>query len=163
MKYYLITVLTTIAFASSSHSIEFNTAYWAQGVGYDCGNFEDLPVPAPEIYTQKEVKFKKLSADKPLNNFMLELSYKGAHEVTCEQTNLYVRNRMTQKLELTHTEVNLPEFCGPTKSWLDEELKNPAYDATPRGHRYLAINIIDGQENEYCEGPVVRAIFERKQ
>lgn len=163
MKYYLASFLTTLAFGVGAHTIDFDTAYWAQGVGYDCGSFEDLPVPAPEIYTQKEIQFKKLSADRPLNNFMLEVSYKGQDSSTCNYTSLYVRNRATLKLDLAYSEVDAPEVCGATKEWLDTELANPGYDATPRGHRYLAINIIDGFENDYCEGPVVRALFERKQ
>lgn len=141
------------------------TTYRARTAGYDCGTFGNTYVAAPENFRTRNIEFKQLSADKDLNKFLFEAQYPGTTGEKCIYGIYLDRNRDDKTLDFTHSLIKTTEgfedTCVETQSFLDQELKNVAYEGSKRGLRYVAVEIVK-TANDVCESNSVRVVFDRR-
>ena len=143
------------------------TTYRAQADGVDCGVFgpEDQYVVLPHDYQIRGINFTQLSADKDLNQFLVELSFTAKDQSQCIYGAFFERNRETKRLELIYSELEATGskiVCSTTSEWLDQQLFNVPYEASRRGFRYVAITIVEDTPNDVCTSGNVRFVFDRR-
>lgn len=157
-------ILGTQAMAET-FKLPAGTTFRAQGVGYDCGEFTTDYLPAPTMYAQRNVEFVQLSADKHLNTFLVEANYEGAEGQKCIYGGFYDRDRSSVRINLSSSEVvtdGAMENCLEGQAWLDEKLGSLKYEASKRGYRFVALHVIEDEQNELCETNTVRTVFDRR-
>lgn len=166
----VLTLLTsTTLFAQSwteTYKLPEGTTHRARTAGYDCGTFGSTYVSAPENFKSRGIEFKQLSADKDLNKFLFEAYYPGTEGQQCVYGIFLDRSRATKTLDFTHSEVKttegMEEGCKDTQNFLDTELASVAYEASKRGIRYIAVQIVKDTANDVCESGNVRVVFDRR-
>ena len=170
MKFFIALALMTSASAFAQYTETFKlpegTTHRARAVGYDCGTFGTTYKPAPENFRSRGIEFKQLSADKDLNKFLFEAYYPGSEGNTCIYGIYLDRARDTKTLDFTHSVVKttegLEDTCLETKEFIDQELKSNAYEASKRGIRYIAVQVVKDTQNDVCESGNVRVVFDRR-
>lgn len=153
---------------TETYKLPEGTTYRARAVGYDCGTFVtgNSYKEAPENFRSRGIEFKQLSADKDLNKFLFEAYYPGTQGNTCIYGIYLDRNRETKTLDLTHSVVTttdgLEDTCKETQEFIDQELRSNAYEASKRGIRYVAVQVVKDTPNDVCESGNVRVVFDRR-
>lgn len=167
MKKLMITLMMATSFcaiANDEIALEATT-HRVKSIGYDCGEFFKGPSAAPVEFTDKGVEFTRLDADKDLNFFLVKAVLTSKEGKTCDYGVFLDRSRDTKTLDFNHSVVlsstNEVEGCLPAKEFLDTKFKSVNYYVSKRGIRYIAVDVING-ENEVCESGNVRAVFDRR-
>lgn len=163
-KLILLMVLLGTSVFSQEWKLPAGTTYRVKGVGYDCGKFFKGYTQAPSEYKERGINFYILTADKHLNTFSVEASWTTEVGEECIYGLFFNRARETRTLELEYTldkSSGTGESCLANQQFLRERLKSTPYYASKRGTRYIAIDVIN-EENEVCRGPQVRAVFDRR-
>lgn len=143
-----------------------STTHRVKNIGYDCGEFFQGTVDAPSVISSKNIEITRLDADKDLNNFLVKATFTAENE-TCYYGAYLDRSRETKTLDFNHsvllsTSTNPSEKCLENQKYLDEVFKSSSYYVSKRGIRYIAVDVING-ENEVCsESQNVRAVFDRR-
>lgn len=162
----LVTTSVSAQTWTETYKLPEGTTYRARMAGYDCGTFGSSYVEAPLEFTQNQVEFKQLSADKDINKFLIEASYPGAQGQSCVYGVFLDRDRATKTFKFAHsvitTEDGMGEGCEATKVFLDARFQDVAYEASKRGIRYIAVEVVKDGAREVCESGSVRAIFDRR-
>jgi hypothetical protein len=165
----ILTLASTSLWAQSwteTYKLPEGTTYRARMTGYDCGTFGSTYVEAPVAFTQNQVEFKQLSADKDINKFLIEAAYPGAEGQSCIYGVFLDRDRATKTFKFGHsivtTDEGMAEGCQPTKAFIDSHFQDVAYEASKRGIRYIAVEVVKDGAREVCESGVFRAIFDRR-
>lgn len=171
MKHFLftLTLLSTGAFAqewTETFKLPEGMTFRARMAGYDCGKFTTNYVAAPENVRSTGLSFRQLAADKDLNKFLIEGEYPGLEGQLCKIGLFLDRSRETKTLDFTHSLVDAPEGledgCEETRVAIEGLLTSAAYEPSPRGIRYLAVNVLTDTANDVCESGTVRAVFDRR-
>lgn len=165
----ILALFSTQAFAqdpwTETYKLPEGTTYRARAAGYDCGTFGAEYVEAPEIFKSKGIEFKQLSADKDLNHFLFEAAYPGLNGEACIYGIFFDRNRDDKTLDFSHSLVQVKEGsdegCMQTKEFIDQQLLKVAYEASKRGLRYIAAEVIKGANN-VCDTGSARVVFDRR-
>lgn len=153
---------------TETYKLPEGTTFRARAVGYDCGTFitsGQKYVDAPEHFRARSIEFKQLSADKDLNKFLFEAEYPGTDGAKCIYGIFLDRNRDTKTLDFTHSLIKTEgseEACLDTKTFIDTELRSNAYEASKRGIRFVAVEVVKDQANDVCETNSVRVVFDRR-
>jgi hypothetical protein len=161
-------LLSTSAFAqvwTETFKLPESITYRAHAAGYDCGAFSSTYVSAPESFKAHKIEFKQLAADKDLNKFLFEAVYPGADGEVCTYGIYLDRSRDTKTLDFNHSVVKTAgseEACLLGKDFLDSQLKSASYEASKRGLRYIAVQVIKDEQNDVCESGNVRIVFDRR-
>lgn len=160
-----LSLFSTAAFAqewTETFKLPEGMTYRARMAGYDCGKFTTKYVSAPENVRSTTLVFRQLAADKDLNKFLIEGEYPGTEGQICK-IGLYLdRNRETKTLDFTHSLLGTAEGCDGQRSNIEALLTSAAYEPSPRGIRYLAVNVLTDTANDVCESGTVRAVFDRR-
>ena len=162
------TLISSTAMAQSwteTYKLPEGITYRARMAGYDCGTFGNTYVEAPENFRAHKIEFKQLAADKDLNKFLFEAVYPGTEGNTCVYGIYLDRNRATKALDFTHSMVQTTgaeKSCLDTKAFLDQQLASVNYEASKRGIRYIAVQVMKEEPNDVCESGNVRAVFDRR-
>lgn len=158
---------SVMANADLEKQIELSsTTHRVKNIGYDCGEFFQGTVEAPAVISSKNIQLTRLDADKDLNNFLVKATFNLEGE-TCYYGVFLDRSRETKTLNFNHsvllsTNTNPSEKCLENQKYLDEVFKSSSYYVSKRGIRYIAVDVIQG-ENEVCsESQNVRAVFDRR-
>lgn len=166
MKVLILSLIAFFTWAAEGDlfSIPTGTTYRVKGVGYDCGEFFTPILNAPKQIAERGLNFYKLSADKDLNIFLIEVNYLGANSASCTLGLYFNRNRADKTFDLS--EVKLLEVenileCQENREYIENKLAKTNYYSSKRGIRYIAFDIIN-EENDICENNNVRAIFDRR-
>lgn len=168
MKLLLLLTLTiSSALYAETFKLPQGTTFRAQADGFDCGVFgpESDYVAAPALFSERDITFFQLAADKELNYFLLELSYPGLGGEVCTYGAFFDRSRETKRLNLTHSALvtnGASEDCVATQDWLNQRLASLSYEPSKRGIRYIALTLIEDESNDVCESRFVRAVFDRR-
>lgn len=158
-----LALLSTSAFAqdwTETFKIPEGMTYRVKAAGYDCGTFGPKYVEAPVKMTEQNVTFRQLSADKDLNKFLIEATYPNANGEQCVYGAFFDRKRDGRTLDLTHS-LTQGEGCEATQTFLDAQFASSPYEASKRGIRYIAVNVMN-ESNEVCESGIVRMVFDRR-
>ncbi len=163
----LLALASSATALSETFKLPMGTTFRAAADGYDCGTFgpEDDYVAAPLSYDEHEISFFQLSADKELNNFLIELNYPAADNSTCTYGVFFERNRETKRLDFSYSQIVAETdsaLCEGTRQWLDSELASVSYEASKRGFRYVAITLKEGVELQSCASGTTRIVFDRR-
>lgn len=155
------------ALSAETFKLPMGTTFRAAADGYDCGTFgpEDDYVPAPMSYEEHEISFFQLSADKELNNFLVELSYPSEAGTTCTYGVFFLRNRETKQLDFAYSEIvtdSETSLCESTRTWLDQEFASVPYEASRRGFRYVAVTLNKVVGPASCASGTTRIVFDRR-
>ena len=172
MKAFMLLALVSFGASAQTwtetYKLPEGTTFRARTAGYDCGTFitpGQKYVEAPENFRSRNIEFKQLSADKDLNKFLFEAEYPGTDGEKCIYGIFLDRSRETKTLDFTHSLVTTKgseEACLDTKAFIDNELRSNAYEASKRGIRYVAVEIVKDTPNEVCETRSVRVVFDRR-
>lgn len=173
MKHFILaaTLLSGSAFAQTwteTYKLPEGTTFRARATGYDCGTFitsAQSYVGAPENFRSRSIEFKQLSADKDLNKFLFEAEYPSTTGEKCIYGIFLDRNRDSKTLDFTHSLIKTEgseESCLETKEFIDTELASVAYEASKRGIRYVAVQVVKDTPNDVCESGNVRVVFDRR-
>ena len=156
-----------LANADLEKQIELSsTTHRVKSIGYDCGEFFQGTVEAPSVISSKNIELTRLDADKDLNIFLVKATFSAENE-TCYYGVFLDRSRETKTLDFNHsvllsTNGTPSEKCVANQNYLDELFKSSSYYVSKRGIRYIAVDVIQG-ENEVCsESQNVRAVFDRR-
>ncbi|EQC46086.1 hypothetical protein [Bacteriovorax sp. Seq25_V] len=164
MKCFILLLVAVSALASDNFKVPTGTTYRVKGIGYDCGEFFKDIKEAPLQYSERAIAFDKLYADKDLNIFVIETSFPGISGNLCTYGLFYQRERATKTFELSYGELletNTEEDCLEQIEFLNIKIKSMKYYPSKRGIRYLAVDVLN-EENNICEGNQVRAVFDRR-
>lgn len=173
MKAFILglSVLSTGVFANEwteTFKLPEGMTYRARMAGYDCGTFVTSPsgyVKTPIKFSEAKVEFKQLAADKDLNKFLIEAVYPGTEGHTCVYGVYLDRHRETKTLNFTHSLIEssegMEEQCEETRRLIDGQFLASPYEASKRGIRYIAVDVVQ-ESNEVCESGTVRAVFDRR-
>lgn len=170
MKILLIAsaLLSTSVFAQETWTETFKLpegmTYRARAAGFDCGEFFKGYVNTPAEFEAQKITYRQLAADKDLNKFLIEATYPGADGSQCIYGSYLDRNRDDKTLDFTHSLIKTEsseENCVEGQAFLDFTMKKVSYEVSKRGIRYIATQVIAG-ENDVCESGIVRAVFDRK-
>ena len=159
-----LTLLSTSAFAqdwSETFRIPEGMTHRVKAAGYDCGTFSNKYVQAPATFSQENITFRQLSADKDLNKFLIEVTYPNANGDQCVYGAFLDRARSTKTLDFTHS-LTKGEGCEAGQAFLDPHFTSAAYEPSKRGIRYIAVNLITNEANDVCESGTVRMVFDRR-
>lgn len=160
----LSALLTNVAIATP-YSLE-QTTHRVTGIGYDCGEFfKGTTEKAPKLFEDNKIEFTRLDADKDLNDFLIHAKSQIG-DVTCEYGIFLNRERSDKtlnltKLESTTSSLDSLSVCEEKISLLTEIFSKANYYASKRGIRYIAVDVING-ENDVCTSGNVRAVFDRR-
>lgn len=163
----LLSFICSTSIYGETFKLPTGTTFRAHMDGFDCGTFgpESDYVTAPADYKSRNIEFIQLSADKELNNFLIELAYVGENNSLCTYGAFFVRNRDEVRLNLDYSEVVASgdsSDCIETQDWLNNALSSVKYQASKRGFRYVAVTLLENQENNICETNYLRAVFDRR-
>ncbi len=164
MKYFILLLISVSALANDNFKVPTGTTYRVKGIGYDCGEFFKEIKDAPIQYSERGVTFDKLYADKDLNIFVIETSFPGISGNLCTYGLFYKRERATKTFELSYGDLldtNTHQDCAWQVDFLNNKLSSMNYYPSKRGIRYLAIDVLN-EENNICDGNQVRAVFDRR-
>ena len=157
-------VLSTSVMAET-FKLPAGITFRAKGVGYDCGEFSTAPYkPAPKDYAEKKINFLQLAADKDLNTFLIEATFPNTEGEQCIYGAFFNRSRDSKTLDLDHSELVTtadPFSCAETIAFLDKSLSSVKYFASKRGIRFIAVELLN-EQNEICENNNVRVVFDRR-
>ncbi|MFG1486345.1 hypothetical protein [Halobacteriovorax sp. RZ-2] len=164
----LLVTLLTNPVSAQIWPLPTGTTYFVKGTGYDCGEFirryKVEYTTTPKVFSEKGIKFDLLTADSDLNVFSIESSWNTESGQTCHFGLFFNRARETRTLDLDYTKSQTngsPEACLENEELLKSKLQSSAYEASKRGIRYIAVDILN-EENEVCDGNRVRLIFDRR-
>ena len=122
----LLTVIlaSSMAVRADIFKLPAGVTYRAKGVGYDCGTFSTDYQPIPKKFFERQIILQQLVADKELNTFLVEGSFKGEKGENCSFGLFLERSREMKKLLLLHSEIltdGVSSNCEQTKTWLENE------------------------------------------
>ncbi|WP_412471853.1 hypothetical protein [Halobacteriovorax sp. RT-1-4] len=167
-KLILLVTLLTNPVSAQIWPLPTGTTYIVKGTGYDCGKFISRYkveyTNTPKVFSDRGIQFDLLTADSDLNVFSIETSWKTLSGQTCQYGLFFNRARETRTLDLDYTKSQTngnPEECLGNENFLKTKLHSSAYEASKRGIRYIAVDILN-EENEVCESDRVRLIFDRR-
>lgn len=154
---FQVTANDSIALESTTHRVK--------AIGYDCGEFFQGTVGAPLEISSKGIEFTRLDADKDLNFFLVKGIITTPSGNSCDFGVFLDRSRDTKTLDFNHIVTQAANGdvseCLEAEKNLENRFKNASYYASKRGIRYIAVDVVNG-ENEVCESGNVRAVFDRR-
>ncbi|MFG1501288.1 hypothetical protein ABMA70_13860 [Halobacteriovorax sp. XZX-3] len=163
----LVTLLSSPAIAQI-WPLPTGTTYLVKGTGYDCGTFISRYkveyTTTPKLFSDAGINFDLLTADSDLNVFSIESSWVTTSGQTCNFGLFFNRARETRTLELDYTKSMTDgdaSKCVANEELLKSKLQSSAYEASKRGIRYIAVDILN-EKTEVCDGERVRLIFDRR-
>lgn len=163
-KLILLMVLLNTNIFAEIWKLPAGTTYRVKGVGYDCGKFFRGYTTTPKLYAERGINFDLLTADKHLNTFSIETSWEASNGEMCYYGLFFNRARETRTLDLDYTMEQATSDqtdCSGNQEFLKKVFNSTPYEASKRGTRYIAVDVING-ENDVCEGGQVRAVFDRR-
>ncbi|MFG1492849.1 hypothetical protein [Halobacteriovorax sp. ZH4_bin.1] len=167
-RLFLLTILLASSVSAQIWPLPTGTTYFVKGTGYDCGQFirryKVEYTTTPKVFLDKGIKFHLLTADSDLNVFSIETSWNTESGQLCQFGLFFNRARETRTLDLDYTKSQTngsPEACIENEELLKSKLQSSSYEASKRGIRYIAVDILN-EENEVCDANRVRLIFDRR-
>ncbi|WP_419168699.1 hypothetical protein [Halobacteriovorax sp.] len=163
----LATILTSSVFAQI-WPLPAGTTYIVKGTGFDCGKFirryKVEYTQTPKVFLERGINFNLLTADKDLNTFSIETSWSTNNGQVCQFGLFFNRARETRTLDLDYTMSQTNDdskSCLENEELLKSKLQSATYTASKRGIRYIAVDILN-EENNVCDENRVRLIFDRR-
>lgn len=152
-----------------THAEEFKlpmgTTFRAYMTGFDCGEYNLGYVQSPKKFENRNIEFKQFSADKDLNNILLEIHYTGDQGERCFYGGFFLRNRSSVELDFNYSEIKTNgdiTNCTSKEAWLNNHWQDMRYETSKRGHRYVAVVVDRDEQDIICESKISRAVFDRK-
>ncbi|EPZ49228.1 hypothetical protein M902_0893 [Bacteriovorax sp. BAL6_X] len=167
-RLFLLTILIASSVSAQIWPLPTGTTYFVKGTGYDCGEFikryKVEYTTTPKLFSEKGINFDLLTADSDLNVFSIETSWNTESGQHCQFGLFFNRARETRTLDLDYTKSKSngsAQACLENEMLIKSKLQSAKYEASKRGIRYIAVDILN-EENEVCDGTRVRLIFDRR-